>query len=269
MTHRYLKMNFRNALLALVLAMACNAALAQTPAQIQARKDRVYVRDLEGFWLNEAYVKVLSGNRSPHASAKRVAPLLIGLRREGRSYPIVITDFNKAVLNVVLDVEPQEKAGTYRLVLAPEDRPVSSSEVTFLPFEGAKNAQGKFDRLRFSDPFLMKGKPSDFMLLAGEVSPYINRLVIAGTYKDEKGATWTFTEAGEARWPDRTFRYDLSMNDPTANCDYLQTEDLKDGDQNLRFGYAWKADKLSIFPARVAGKRVRCEARPIAVLTRQ
>lgn len=269
MTHRYLKMNFRNALLALVLAMVCNAALAQTPAQIQARKDRVYVRDLEGFWLNEAYVKVLSGNRSPHASAKRVAPLLIGLRREGRTYPIVITDFNKAVLNVVLDVEPQDKPGAYRLVLAPEDRPVSSSEVTFLPFEGAKNAQGKFDRLQFSDPFLMNGKPSDFMLLAGEVSPYINRLVIAGTYKDEKGATWTFTEAGEARWPDRTFRYDLSMNDPGANCDYLQTEDLKDGDQNLRFGYAWKADKLSIFPARVAGKRVRCEARPIAVLTRQ
>lgn len=269
MTHRYLNLNIQNALLAMVMAILCAPALAQSPEQIQARKDRVFVRDLEGFWLNEAYVKALSANRSPHAAAKRVAPVLIGLRREGRSYPIVITDFNKAVLYAVLDVEPTAKPGAFRLVLGAQDRPVSSSGVTYLPFEGAKNAQGKFDRLRFSEPFLMKGKPSDFMLLAGEVSPYINRLVIAGTYKDEKGATWSFTEAGEARWPDRNFIYDLSLNDPTANCEYLQTEDLKDGDQNLRFGYAWKADKLSIFPARVVGKRVRCDAKPIAVLTRQ
>ena len=269
MTHRYLKLNIQNILLATLLAVFCASALAQTPKQIQARKDRVFVRDLEGFWLNEPYVKALSANRSPHAAAKRVAPVLIGLRREGRSYPIVITDFNKAVLNAVLDVEPTGRPGAYRLVLGAEDRPLSSSEVTYLPFEGAKNAQGKFDRLRFFEPFLMKSKPSDFMLLAGEVSPYINRLVIAGTYTDGKGATWTFTESGVARWPERSFNYDLSLNDPTANCEYLQTEDLKDGDQNLRFGYAWKADKLSIFPARVVGKRVRCDAKPIAVLTRQ
>jgi hypothetical protein len=92
-------------------------------------------------------------------------------------------------------------------------------------------------------------------------------MVIAGSYKDEKGRTWEFTESGEARWPDRKFVYELSLNDPTAGCEYLQTEDIRDGEEKKRFGYAWKAGKLSVFPARRAGKKVVCDVRPLAVLT--
>lgn len=276
MTNGFRKLSSESALLALLLALFCVSGQApaqtssQAQAQAQVRKERVFVRDIEGFWINEQFVKALAANRSPHAAAKRAPPVVIGLRREGGGYPVVITDFNKkVVLQTVLDLETAAKPGAYRLVLGPGDKPVPSSDAVYLPFEGAKNAQGKFDRLRFTDSFFMKGKPADFMLLAGDVGPYVNRLVIAGTYKDAKGATWQFTEAGEARWPDSRFFYDLSLNDPAANCEYFQTEDLKDGDQNKRFGYAWKEGKLSIFPARLAGKTVRCDARPIAVLTPQ
>lgn len=279
MAHCFRKFSTQSALLLMLPALVCVSAQtlaqtqAQTPsqtqAQAQARKDRVFVRDLEGFWINEQYVKALSANRSPHAVAKRTPPVVIGLRREGRAYPVVITDFNKAVLQTVLDLETTAKPNAYRLVLGAADKPVTSSDATYLPFEGVKNTQGKFDRLRFAESFFLKGKPADFMLLAGEVGPYVNRLVIAGIYKDAKGATWQFTEAGEARWPDSSFVYDLSLNDPAAGCEYFQTEDLKDGDQNKRFGYAWKGGKLSIFPARLAGKTVRCDASPIAVLTPQ
>jgi hypothetical protein len=153
---------------------------------------------------------------------------------------------------------------------------VSSNEVKYIRFEAAKNAQGKFDRLRFAEPDFMKGKWADYVPIAGELSPQMNRFVIAGNYRDEKGRAWVFSESGEATWPEQKFNYELSLNDPGANCDYLQSEsaakgvdDSKGLDDKKRYGYGWKAGKLSVYPARLAGKRVVCNAKPLAVLTPQ
>ncbi|HEX9451794.1 MAG TPA: hypothetical protein VF934_10315 [Burkholderiales bacterium] len=246
---------------------------AQTPA---ARKDRVFLKDVEGIWINEAYLSVLSALKSPHAAARKTAPVVIAIRREGRAYPIVVTDFNKASLQTVLDVEPDGKPGAYRLVVGADDKPMSSNEVKYIRFEAARNAQGKFDRLRFAEPDFMKGKWADYIPIAGELSPQLNRFVIAGNYRDEKGRAWTFSESGEAAWPEQKFNYELSLNDPGANCDYLQSEsatkggdDKKGADHKKRYGYGWKAGKLSIFAARLAGKKVVCDAKAIAVLTPQ
>ena len=262
-------MKIRTAILhATILAaiVAATSAFAQNAAQ---RKDRVFLKDIEGIWINEPYLKALAQVRSPHAAAKRVPPLVVALKREGRAWPIVVTDFNKASMQAVLDVEPDAKPGQYRLVVGADDRPQSSSEATYIPFQGSRNAQGRFDRLRIAEPIFLKGKWSDFLLLPGELSPSINRIVLTGTYRDEKGRTWEFTDAGEARWPDQKFVYELSLNDPTAACEYLTTEDLREGADRKHFGYAWKGGKLSIFPARLAGKKVTCEARPLAVLSPQ
>jgi hypothetical protein len=248
-------------------AILCASALAQNPSP--PSKDRIYLRDIEGIWINEQYVKALTALRAPHAAAKKTPPVVIAIKREGRVFPIVVTDFNKASVQAVLDIEPDAKPGSYRLVVGAGDRPMTSDEVKYVYFQGAKNAQGRFDRLRFAEIFLMKGRWADYILLPGEISPYLNRLVLAGRYKDEQGRGWEFSESGEARWPDQKFAYELSLNDPGAGCEYVQTEDLREGAQSKRFGYAWKNGKLSIYPARMADKKVRCDARPVAVLTPQ
>jgi hypothetical protein len=250
---------------AFLTAILCASALAQNPPS----KDRIYLRDIEGIWINEQYVKALTALRAPHAAAKKTPPVVIAIKREGRAFPIVVTDFNKASVQAVLDIEPDAKPGSYRLVVGAGDRPMTSDEVKYVYLQGTKNAQGRFDRLRFAEIFLMKGRWADYILLPGEISPYLNRLVLAGRYKDEQGRGWEFSENGEARWPDQKFVYELSLNDPGAGCEYVQTEDLKEGTQNNRFGYAWKNGKLSIYPARMVDKKVRCDARPLAVLTPQ
>lgn len=255
---------FRILLLAAMVAAA--SAFAQNPAP---RNDRVYLRDIEGIWINEPFLKALAQVRSPHAASKRVPPVVVALKREGRAWPIVVTDFNKASMQAVLDVEPDSKAGQYRLVVGADNRPQSSSEVKYIPFQGTRNAQGRFDHLRMAEPTFLKGKWSEFVLLPGELSPSINRIVLAGRYRDEKGRPWEFGEDGQAAWPDQKFVYELSLNDPAAGCEYLTTEDLREGQDSKRFGYAWKGGKLSIFPARLAGKKVTCDARPLAVLTPQ
>ena len=272
-------MHRRSTLLAAIcFAITAFAAFAENPP-VQTpvvRKDRVFLKDVEGIWINEAYLSVLSTLKSPHAAAKKAQPVVIAIRREGRAYPIVVTDFNKASLQAVLDVEPDGKPGSYRLVVGADDKPVSGSDVKFIRFEAAKNAQGKFDRLRFAEPDFMKGKWADYVPITGELSPQLNRFVIAGKYSDEKGRPWIFTEAGEATWPEQKFNYELSLNDPGASCDYLQSEgaskdgeDKKAGEDKKRYGYGWKAGKLSIYAARLAGKKVVCDAKAIAVLTPQ
>ncbi len=270
-------MFFSGILVVFFLAAAAVPSSAEDapPKKPPVRKDRIFIKDVEGIWINEAYLSVLAALKSPHAAAKKTPPVVIAIRRDGRAYPIVVTDFNKASLQAVLDVEPDGKAGSYRLVVGADDKPVSSGEVKYIRFEATRNAQGKLDRLRFAEPDFMKGKWADYVPLAGELSPQLNRFVIAGKYGDEKGRTWTFSEAGEATWPEQKFNYELSLNDPGASCDYLQSERAskgeadKKGDDKKRYGYGWKAGKLSIFAARLAGKRVVCDAKPLAVLTPQ
>jgi hypothetical protein len=155
---------------------------------------------------------------------------------------------------------------------------MSSNEVKYIRFEAVKNAQGKFDRLRIAEPDFMKGKWAEYVPIAGELSPQLNRFVIAGKYTDEKGQPWVFTESGEATWPGQQFNYELSLNDPGANCDYFQSENAAKGvdegksankelEDKKRYGYGWKGGKLSIFEVRVAGKKVVCAVKPVAVLT--
>jgi len=269
------------ALFALLAALCLPAPAQTTQAAPAAPRDRVYLKDVEGIWINEAYLLALAALKSPHATAKKAPPLVIAIRRDGRAYPIVVTDFRTASLQAVLEVEPDGKPGAYRLVVGADDKPMSSSEVKYIRFQAVRNAQGRFDRLRIAEPDFMKGKWADYVALGGELNPQLNRLVIAGNYRDAKGESWRFSEAGEAVWPGRTFNYELSLNDPGAGCEYFQVESAAPGtgksadparqattDRN-RYGFAWNGGKLSIYAARQAGKKVLCDAKPLAVLTPQ
>jgi hypothetical protein len=253
--------------IAALALLASSLSIAQTQPR---RQDRVYLRELEGIWIKAQYLEALEKSRMPHQTAKKIPPVVIGIQRQGRSYPIVTTNFfDKASVQAVLDVEPGKEPGLYRLVIGPDDRPVSSAEVKYLWFRGERNAQGGFDRLMMAELVFSKGKWADYVFLGKELAPRVNRAVIAGKYKDEKGGTWEFSAGGEAYWPDKTFAYEISLNDPAANCEYFEAEDLKVPDGKLRYGYAWRGGKLLVYRARLANKSVRCDPRPFATLTPQ
>jgi len=242
--------------------------IASVAQNAPSRPDRLYLRELEGIWVNVKYLEALSGSRMPHATARKVQPVVIKIQREGGTYPIVVTNFDKATVQVVLEVEPGEKPNLYRLVLGPDNRPVSSAEVQYIWMRGARNADGKFDRLEMAEPTLMKGKWAEYLFSGDELASRLNRAVLAGRYKDANGKPWEFSDAGEAYWPEGTFKYEISFNDPRAGCEYLETEDLKATDGGrLRYGFAWRQGKLVLYRATLANKRVRCEAKPFAILT--
>lgn len=240
-------------------------------AKAERQKNRVYVKDLEGVWLPRDYMDALRVTRAPHAAARKAPPILIKIQKEGPGYPIMRTDFSKAVLQKVLDIEPDGKPGSYRIAAADDDmRAVPIDEVTYIPFRGEKGVDGRITSLSIAEPTFAKRRFRDFLRLPDGLAVYVNRAVIAGKYVDEQGRAYEFGEAGEATFPDAKFEYEVSMAAEGATCEYLETPDDKAPGGRRRYGFAWKGDKLQLFKA--AGtepKNVRCDKKPFAVLTLQ
>jgi hypothetical protein len=258
-------------LLALLATVSLGAMAEETPSAkpLAPRiKDRVYVKNIEGIWMSAAYLDALKVARSPHAAAKKASPLVITVKRDGASYPYMITNFRTVALRALLDLEPYSPPGTLRLVTGPDNLPTNLADVVYVPFRGSRDASGNYQTLSVADPFLGKKKWTDFVRLDGELNALINRHTIAGSYHDEQGATWELREAGEAIWPKETFHFELSLEGSDANCEFMEIEDASAKDGKRRIGFAWRADKLALFNT-VLGKkpRVRCEAKPFALLS--
>ncbi|PWT71577.1 MAG: hypothetical protein C5B46_07965 [Proteobacteria bacterium] len=242
-----------------------------TPAQQLARtpsKSRIFVRELEGTWIAKPYLEALKASRAPHAAARKTPALAIKIQREGQSYPILTTNFQSAVLQFLLDVEPALKPGAYRLVTAPEDRAISSSEVTYINFRASRGAGDKVEELAIAEPKFARGKYVTFVRLPDTLDVTVNRLVIAGRYKDEQGSAYEFTESGDAVLPDRKFAYEISLDPRSAPCELLQSHREREPQGSERIGFDWRDATLRLFAVKPAGKdRYSCEAKPFAVLT--
>lgn len=253
----------------IILAVCLCAGAISATAQNQPRRDRVYISELEGIWMNDAYIKELRKARMPHQAAKKASPAVIAITRQGRAYPYVATDFEKAAFKMILALEPDIKPDSYRLVLGEKNEPTSAADVTYIWFKGQRDADRKFRKLAFQEVFVMNGKWADYEHVGMQLGPVMNSIVLAGRYKDRGGREWSFTEEGQATFPDKSFYYELSINDKKARCEYFEAEDLDAPEGITYYGYAWKAGNLQLFRAEMKNDRVRCEAKPFAELTPQ
>ncbi len=269
------------AVLALVVAMSVGVpAGAQEAADPEARaaqpkppsryKDRVYMKDLQGTWIARDYLERLRNLRAPHATARQAAGIAIKIQQEGATYQILITNFQKAILNFVIDIQPDVKPGSYRLAVAKEDRSgLSASDLTYIYFRGERDANGVFQTLSISEPNFAKKRFLTYLRLGEPLETFVNRAVLAGKYRDAEGQSYEFTDAGEAILPDRTFQYEVSLDPGRASCELIISHREREPDGKERIGFAWKGATLQLYE--VSGKNApfKCRAAPFAVLSRQ
>ena len=247
------------------------AAAKPQPAKPASRyQDRVYLKDLEGTWIARDYLERLRASRAPHATARQATGIAIKIQRDGRSYPILITNFQRAVLQAVIDVQPMPKPKNSRLALAKEDRPgLSSTELTYMPFRGERNTDGVFQTLSIAEPNFAKKRYLTYLRLNEPLETLVNRIVIAGRYVDAEGNGYEFTEAGEALLPDRKFTYEISLDPSSAPCELVQSHREREPEGKERVGYAWKGAQLQLFKVTGSKPPYKCAAKPFAVLDRQ
>lgn len=248
------------------------APIKLTPEQQQAlearRKARVYAKDLEGLWVNTAYLDALKAVRMPRQAAAKAPPVAVNVMKDGRSYPMLRTNFDKASLLSIIDIQPEPGDGRFRVVLAQDDRGVvSASEVKYVSFRGKKNDAGRFETLEIAEPLFGKKRFQPFRRAEQGLGPLVNGLVLAGKYTDEKGAAYEFTAEGEARLPGETFPYEVRLSRAGATCEMIESPDDGSGKERKRTGFAWKGGRLELYSVDVSKPdQMRCSARPVAVL---
>jgi hypothetical protein len=284
MTHRssFARPLLAASILALVALLGSRPAVAQeTPADPEAAPaeskppvsrypDRVYLKDLEGTWIARDYLERLRNSRAPHATARQATGIAIKIEKEDRTYPILITNFQKAILNFIIDLQPDVKPKSYRLAIAKQDRPgISSTELTYIYFRGERDSQGVFQTLSIAEPNFAKKRFLTYLRLSEPLETFVNRAVIAGRYQDADGQSYEFTEAGDAVLPERSFLYEVSLDPTRAGCELLLSHRDREPEGKERIGFAWKGAALHLFE--VTGKKppYKCKAKPFAVLTRQ
>lgn len=243
---------------------------AARPPAVSRRPGRVHVEDLEGTWIARDYLERLRRSRSPHATARSATGVAIKIRKEGSSYPILITDFQKEILNFVVDLQPDGKPGSYRLTLANEEQPRSSpEEPTYLYLRGERNADGVFQALSIAEPNFARKRFLTYLRLSEPLEIFVNRAVLAGSYEDAEGRFYGFNDSGEAFLPDRSFQYEVSLDPGAAACELILSNHGLEPQGKERIGFEWKGAQLRLYQVKGKRKPYKCAAKPFAVLTRR
>ncbi|HTT38413.1 MAG TPA: hypothetical protein VMH32_12190 [Burkholderiales bacterium] len=243
-------------------------AVAAQPARHAPSKDRVFVWDLDGTWISKSYLDALKRLRAPHAAAKNTQAVVIQIDKHDDSHPILISNLRHSVQQFLIEVEPDLKPGSYRMVTAPQDGVVSASEVTYIYFHGVRTSEGKFEALSIAEPHFANRKYLAFVRLPDPLKTVVNRLVIAGQYVDAQGRRYEFAESGEAILPDRKFTYEISLDPSRARCELLQSRDEREPDSTQRIGFQWHGHELCLFDVKPDAKGApTCTQKPFAVLT--
>lgn len=84
-----------------------------------------------------------------------------------------------------------------------------------------RDAAGRVTSLAFLDGALVEAHGELWMRLDEPAAAYLNWQLLAGTYPDAKVRPWTFTADGHTTWPDRSFAYEVSIDESKADCDYV------------------------------------------------
>ena len=82
------------------------------------------------------------------------------------------------------------------------------------------------------------------------IDEYVNKIVIAGTYTDEKGQNYTFEEPGLAVWPEKTFKYVVGLDCfwTRREFDYIEIFGEKyEKIYPMQYGFEWKDNRLLIY----------------------
>jgi len=249
-------------------APSAEGAKGPQPAPRTIRKDRVFLKDLEGIWIARDYAEALRASRMPLAAARKAKPLAVNIRKDRKKFTVLRTDFGRAILLDIVDIEPGVRPGEFRLVAAPDaSGAVNTADVTYLPAR-RKAAEGPIESMDFSDPSFSKKRSRNLIRLEEGLGQFVNGIAIAGSYVDAKGQPYTFTSKGEATMPDGAFAYEIALAPVAGQCELIESVAESESAPRKRVGFDWKGGRLHLFEVAADAKSgLRCAKEPFAVLT--
>ena len=213
--------------------------LLLVPAAVRAAAPPLTLQHLEGIWAPDQALKTVLEKRSPHATLVETVKIHGDRLDWGNGH--------EATWRRIVRIETA-KTGDTVLVTGPwEDANPQAADLQRVPFRVERDAAGFVKKLRFLDDTLVQTPREPWSQLEEPVETLINRRLLAGSYRDAQGRTWTFSPEGEATWPSESFSYQVSLDDSEADCDYIFFE--KDGEVGgyRRYGFRWQGETLRIY----------------------
>jgi hypothetical protein len=223
---------------------------------------RLELSDFAGEWVVKNYIDEVQRTRTPHQAWSPVPwALSFSVVKQGSGYEFNSTTLNEGGLSgAILRVEPTQQMDALLLVVAErEDQVLLRLESGYHRPIGIVRAEDS------------RGKSELFVRLPGTLDQYVNRIILAGKYRDRSGEEYSFDESGEARWPGKTFKYDISLNPQEAGCEYFQHDDSDGVGGRKRYGYRWNKEELELYGVNYIASVdcvICCDPKPFAILHR-
>jgi len=225
--------------------------------------------DLEGTWVSTPALLTIETARSGHAFPLRRLEFVLSTE-SGIPGRLFWTDGRDVSWRALKEVAGKEGEGW--LVVGPwEVRKPAAKEWSRVRFRIERDLLGRAISLSLLDREFRQDLFEIPLLHVQEpLATRLNRVILAGTYRDIEGRTWEFTETGQARWPERRFPYEISLDATGSDCAILFTPERGQPGNRHRWGYRWERGLLLLFEVAYDSPAmpIHCMATPIAELRR-
>lgn len=221
-----------------------------------------------GGWLNKKYIKGLKASRSPQ---KAVAGVVVGFfvikKKEGGYFMRPIYNFHDGGEEFrFIELKPTPKKHTYDLIVQVSKHTIEENNKFILI------KRNGYDEIQWGYESNNKKKNQSFIRVEPNISSLVNRILLAGEYRDQNDRKFIFTESGLAKWPDKTFKYEVILDYIMGSkpCDTFMVVDEKGHMMKppTEYGFFWKGDSLLIYRTVVDNEYFKCESTPMYILKR-
>ncbi len=244
-----------------------------------SRAEEITLNQLQGEWLNKQYVEELNRTKSP------VKAYDIDRNTNYTAFYIVKKDsaylnwdqswgYHEGASLRITGLQLTSEPNTYKITyheyqthgrrtdndrfFIHDNKPVNEIVWIFYPRYGSKKEEQRITFVRI--------EPS--------IEEFINIVVIAGRYTDEKGRKFEFKQSGHAIWPNKSFKYVVELDRYWTNGKFDAFNVLGEKIKNfypMRYGLEWRDKKLLVFKiASVIGDGIVVrEEKPLFILAPQ
>jgi hypothetical protein len=234
--------------------------VASSPEASSATAQPVAYSQLQGIWVNTSFGRTLETTRSPRQAATDV-PTISFFEEDGQRVVFVNLAFREGITVPVANL--QQDGGSLKNEEFEINLNADQSQLT-LRLAGDLRKKGAITFRRLTKARLNSLDEEHDAVLA-----YLNKAVLAGTYRDKQGNTYQFTPDMKAILPEASFTYEFGMGGVFSDCDGIYAVEGGAGRQSLGFG--WKGQTLQLFrtsPDPDNPDGLVCEGQPFAELTR-
>jgi hypothetical protein len=231
---------------AILIAIAFVMALSITRPTIllaendSAKNSKVF-NELTGMWLNKKYVTSLYKTRSPATSARGILTVALNMTRNDSIYECMeVYNFAEGGHTKTISALHSIDANTYLLTVqadylegkTPPHYLVFNTKMNMLEIHYEENRQ-KFEFVKIGD----------------SLDNYLNKVVLAGKYKNDQNNTYIFGAGGEGFWSGKKFRYQINYMPTVSDVDYFLIKNNDDVYTGEQYVFEWKGNQLFIYNA--------------------